>query len=140
MNTSPFSRRRFLSGKVASDQSIQVEYAGKPLESRTYCHWKVRVWLAANGVEESKQGKTDNRQPTTNNSSIGRPTAWSAIGIRAGCRVHGERRHPADWVRHPAEPSAKSMGQLNAVLRRFITETRTSNIQRRTSNFEPKKK
>jgi alpha-L-rhamnosidase len=33
------------SGKVASDQSIQVEYAGKPLESRTLCHWKVRVWL-----------------------------------------------------------------------------------------------
>jgi len=61
-----------------------------------------------------------------------------AIGIRAGCPVHGERRHPADWVRHPAEPSAKSMGQLCAVLRRFITETRTSNIQLRTSNFEPK--
>ena len=32
------------SGKVASDQSIQVEYAGKPLESRMVCHWKVRVW------------------------------------------------------------------------------------------------
>jgi alpha-L-rhamnosidase len=32
------------SGKVASDQSIQVEYAGKSLESRTRCHWKVRVW------------------------------------------------------------------------------------------------
>ena len=28
------------SGKVASDESIQVEYAGKPLESRTRCHWK----------------------------------------------------------------------------------------------------
>ena len=33
------------SGKVASDQSIQVAYAGKPLESRTACRWKVRVWL-----------------------------------------------------------------------------------------------
>ena len=33
------------SGKVASDQSIQVEYAGKPLESRMCCHWKARVWL-----------------------------------------------------------------------------------------------
>jgi alpha-L-rhamnosidase len=32
------------SGKVASDQSIQVEYAGMPLESRRVCHWKVRVW------------------------------------------------------------------------------------------------
>lgn len=32
------------SGKVASDQSIQVEYSGKPLASRARCHWKVRVW------------------------------------------------------------------------------------------------
>lgn len=32
------------SGKVASDQSIQVVYAGKPLASRTRCCWKVRVW------------------------------------------------------------------------------------------------
>ena len=58
------------SGKVASDQSIQVEYAGKPLESRQVCHWKVRVWL--------KNDKTDNRQPTTDNSSLGKPSAWSA--------------------------------------------------------------
>ena len=32
------------SGKVASDQSIHVIYAGKPLLSRTRCYWKVRVW------------------------------------------------------------------------------------------------
>ncbi|MEI7534176.1 MAG: alpha-L-rhamnosidase N-terminal domain-containing protein [Verrucomicrobiae bacterium] len=43
------------SGKVASDQSIQIEYAGKPLASRMRCYWKVRIW--------DKDGK---------------PTAWSA--------------------------------------------------------------
>ncbi len=32
------------SGKVESDSSIQIAYAGKPLESRMRCHWKVRVW------------------------------------------------------------------------------------------------
>ena len=32
------------SGKVASDQSDQVEYAGKPLESRMRCYWKARIW------------------------------------------------------------------------------------------------
>ncbi|HEY9175438.1 MAG TPA: glycoside hydrolase family 78 protein, partial [Verrucomicrobiae bacterium] len=31
-------------GKVASDQSIHVRYAGKPLASRQQCFWKVRVW------------------------------------------------------------------------------------------------
>ncbi len=33
------------SGKVACDQSIQVEYAGIMLDSLMHCHWKVRVWL-----------------------------------------------------------------------------------------------
>jgi len=32
------------SGKVASNQSNQVVYAGKPLVSRMSCYWKVRVW------------------------------------------------------------------------------------------------
>ncbi len=32
------------SGKVASDQSDRVKYAGKPLQSRMDCCWQVRVW------------------------------------------------------------------------------------------------
>jgi hypothetical protein len=32
------------SGKVTSDQSIQVEYAGADLCSNQTCYWKVRVW------------------------------------------------------------------------------------------------
>jgi hypothetical protein len=32
------------SGKVKSDQSVHLEYAGKPLESRMSCYWKVRIW------------------------------------------------------------------------------------------------
>ena len=43
------------SGKVASDQSIQIGYAGKPLPSRQRCHWKVMVW-----------------------AQDGKPSAWSA--------------------------------------------------------------
>ena len=34
------------SGKVVTDQSTQVVYAGKPLESRMRCCWKVRLWDA----------------------------------------------------------------------------------------------
>lgn len=33
-------------GKVESDQSIHVEYDGKPLQSGMRCWWKVRVWDA----------------------------------------------------------------------------------------------
>ncbi len=32
------------SGKVRSDQSVHVEYAGQPLRSGGQCFWKVRVW------------------------------------------------------------------------------------------------
>jgi alpha-L-rhamnosidase len=32
------------SGKVNSDQSVNVEYKGKPLESKTRYFWQVRVW------------------------------------------------------------------------------------------------
>jgi alpha-L-rhamnosidase len=32
------------SGKVASDESIHVLYAGSPLEARKVYYWKVRVW------------------------------------------------------------------------------------------------
>ncbi|NLF07000.1 MAG: family 78 glycoside hydrolase catalytic domain [Pirellulaceae bacterium] len=34
------------SGRVESDRTAHVEYAGKPLASRARCHWKVRLWDA----------------------------------------------------------------------------------------------
>ena len=37
------------SGKVDSDQSIQVRYAGKSLAARQSCFWKVQTWNQ-NGV------------------------------------------------------------------------------------------
>ena len=39
-------------GRVASDQSIQVTYGGRALTSRMRCHWKVRVW-GRNGTASS---------------------------------------------------------------------------------------
>ncbi|NOY40297.1 MAG: family 78 glycoside hydrolase catalytic domain [Planctomycetes bacterium] len=48
------------SGQVESDQTLHVEYAGKPLTSRTPCYWKVRVW---------NQEKTP--------SSWSEPASWS---------------------------------------------------------------
>ena len=41
------------SGRVASDQSTQVVYAGAPLRSGRRYWWKVRVWDSAGGVAES---------------------------------------------------------------------------------------
>jgi alpha-L-rhamnosidase len=57
------------SGKIISDQSIQIAYAGQPLGSRQQCFWQVRIWDKA-----------------------GQPSAWSApaffsMGLLA----------PGDW-------------------------------------------
>ena len=44
------------SGKVESNQNIQIAYGGKPLESKMQCYWKVRVWN--NNTKQSKWSKT----------------------------------------------------------------------------------
>ena len=62
------------SGKVASDQSIQVEYAGKPLSSRQACEWKVRVW--------DKDGKPSAwSKPATWTMGLLKPEDWQAKWI-----------------------------------------------------------
>jgi len=38
------------SNRVDSDQSIHIEYAGKPLQSHMRCYWKVRIWDKDNKV------------------------------------------------------------------------------------------
>ncbi len=40
------------SGKVASDQTVNIAYDGRPLSSRQYCRWKVRVWDEADHVSD----------------------------------------------------------------------------------------
>lgn len=42
------------SGKIASKQSQYVAYAGKPLESRAECFWKVKVWTTQGESEWSE--------------------------------------------------------------------------------------
>ena len=70
------------SGKVQSDQSNQVLYAGSPLGSRAACFWKVRVW--------------DNHDHTSNFS---KPAMW-----RMGLLANSDWK--ARWIGLKAEPSA----------------------------------
>ncbi|WPU92375.1 family 78 glycoside hydrolase catalytic domain [Mucilaginibacter sabulilitoris] len=45
------------SHKVNSDQSIMVNYAGKPLQSRMACYWKVKVWTNTGESKWSEPAK-----------------------------------------------------------------------------------
>ena len=40
------------SGKVISDESINIPYSGKPLQSRQDCWWQVRVWDRKGKISE----------------------------------------------------------------------------------------
>jgi len=42
------------SGRIESNQTTHVAYAGKPLRSRDVCHWNVEVWDEASNVAKSK--------------------------------------------------------------------------------------
>jgi alpha-L-rhamnosidase len=68
------------SGRVASDQTAQVEYAGKPLGSGVRAYWKVRAWDRA-----------------------GRPSPWSAPAAwTMGLLAPTDWR--ARWIEAPITP------------------------------------
>ena len=67
------------SGKVQSDDTIAIIYAGKPLTSGLSCFWKVRVW--------DKDGKP---------SRWSQPAKWS-MGLL------GSGDWQAEWIRHDVE-------------------------------------
>jgi alpha-L-rhamnosidase len=85
------------SGKVESDQSIHVVYAGKPLESRMQCHWKVRAWL--------KEGKVPDWSA---------PALWTMGLLKSEDRV-------AKWVgldgNEPSPEGNKDVGHMPGELK-----------------------
>jgi alpha-L-rhamnosidase len=65
------------SGKVESDQSIHIVYAGKPLESRMRVFWKVRAW--------DKNGKASDWSETAAwQMGLLQPGDWKAKWIGSG--------------------------------------------------------
>jgi len=66
------------SGKVESNQSTQVAYAGKPLESREICYWKVKAWTS-----DITGAVTESGWSVPGEWSMGllKPTDWSAKWI-----------------------------------------------------------
>ncbi|MEI7901267.1 MAG: family 78 glycoside hydrolase catalytic domain [bacterium] len=73
------------SGKVVSDQSIHVEYAGKPLESRMQCFWKVKVWTQSGlgGSRFTVHGSDWSRSAMWSMGLL-KPEDWQAKWIGSG--------------------------------------------------------
>ena len=80
-------------GKLKSDQSNQLVYAGKPLVSGMQCFWKVMVWSALG------QGKGD----TTGRSSTWSQSAMWSMGLLQ------ESDWRAGWIGYDTLPEAEEI-------------------------------
>ena len=68
------------SGKVFSDKSVNICYAGRTLTSGERCYWKVRVW--------DKDGKSSAwSEPATFEMGLLQKSDWQAAWIGAGSNV-----------------------------------------------------
>ncbi len=89
------------SGKVASDDTIAVEYAGKPLVSHQQCHWKVKVW-----DRDGRPGEWS--APTQWTVGLLRADDFKAdwIGLDQSRNVETPEADfaPAQWIWHAADP------------------------------------
>jgi alpha-L-rhamnosidase len=84
------------SGKMTSDQSVLVEYAGKPLASQMHCYWKVKTWLTD---QDSRVQESEWSKPASWTMGLLNPGDWNAkwITYPDTMRLH----HP--WLRRTFE-------------------------------------
>ncbi|MBN1491992.1 MAG: glycoside hydrolase family 78 protein [Phycisphaerae bacterium] len=76
------------SGKVASDATAQIEYAGSPLKTGTQVYWKVRVW--------TNHGEASPWSPIASwRMGMLSPDAWKAKWISSPRPLPDEQQLPA---------------------------------------------
>ncbi len=94
------------SGRVDSGQNLLVAYAGKPLESRQWCWWRVRTW-DQNGAASTWS------EPAHWSMGLLHPGDWQAqwIGLKGGdetlARDPARTRLPARMLRREFDASKK---------------------------------
>ena len=101
-------------GKVVSDQSIQLAYAGKPLASRQRCFWKVRVW--------DQDGKMSESAPAQWEMGLLERADWQAqwIGFNSLGAQDKSILGGAPWIWFPEGNPAADAPQGERFFRRLI--------------------
>ncbi len=102
------------SGKVASGQTVNVVYSGRPLASRQPCFWKVRVW--------DKHGRARWSEPAWWTMGLLQADDWSAnyISFRETTPVHTNNQ---TLFLPPAHQYRKDFAAPKAVKRATIYAT-----------------
>ena len=92
------------SGEVDTEQSTQVAYSGKPLESRERCWWRVRIW-------DQKGRASEWSEPALWSMGLLHPSDWEGkwIGLNGGDQTlpsdPARSRLPARMLRRQFEIS-----------------------------------
>ena len=102
------------SGKVVTDQSILVSYAGKSLASRTESFWKVRVWDANGKVSAWSK-------PALWTMGILSPADWHAQWIGQDGVETTNFVTDTSWIWSPVGEPEKSAAPATNYFRRVVT-------------------
>ena len=94
---------RWDSGNVQSDQSVHIEYAGKPLSARQRCYWKVRLW--------DRSGKV---------SDWSKPAFWT-MGILE------KSNWKAKWI-CPKPEAPDPLGGIEMLRARYVAQDGTASV------------
>ncbi len=81
------------SGRVESDQSIHVVYAGKPLTSRQRVYWQVTIW--------DETGSSVTSEPAWFEMGLLQPDDWQAQWIGPKLMGGAHSNVPAPYMRKP---------------------------------------
>jgi alpha-L-rhamnosidase len=99
------------SGRVESDKSIQIPYAGKPLTSREECFWKVRVWNQ-NGDASAWS------EPARWTMGLFNPEDWGAKWIGLDGDASPVYLQGTNWIWYPEGTANKEVPVGNRYFRR----------------------
>ncbi len=101
------------SGKVASCDSVYIQYQGKELSSGQACYWKVRVWDQDGDV-------TAWSKVSSWSMGLLHPSDWKARWIGVDGEEKEIRFQGADWIWFPEGQPERSAPLGTRYFRRFI--------------------
>ena len=110
------------SGKIVSDQSIQLPYAGKPLASSTRCFWKVCLWDQSGNPAWSK--------PAFWSMGLLHPSDWKGQWIGLEVEIKTNWLSGTDWIWFPEGEPEKSAPPGERFFRRSFTLPENREIRR----------
>ncbi|MFO7975786.1 MAG: family 78 glycoside hydrolase catalytic domain, partial [Candidatus Hydrogenedentota bacterium] len=122
------------SGKVDSEQSVHVAYAGKTLQSGQRCYWKVRVWDKEGDVSQWSA-------PAMWSMGLLNPEDWKGpwIGLDKAVFAENYPAAPAEidfegcrWIWYPEKNAAESAARGARFFRKHFTIPEARKIVRGT--------